>query len=73
MAAQAEGKVPFNPKDHGLEFVKAVPRLWLDVETLRRLFSGPTPPHRPYWAKRSAVVFLFGDASGNAFGLGFWR
>ena len=49
--------------------VKAKPRLFDDVQALRRLCDSEKPPWRRVRAKKSASVFYgFGDASGAAFG-----
>ena len=53
--------------------VKAVPRLKGDLEALEQLTSSPTPPNvlvRP--TDSTAVLFIYGDASGEGFGLSLW-
>lgn len=52
--------------------VRAAPRLRSDMQALKHLFSGETPPVRDIRCKSSTNFFYgFGDASGTSFGSSF--
>lgn len=69
-----KGGLDFQGESDHPAFVGAVPRLADDIRALKVLFSGNTPimaPVRP--SQTSMVLYMFGDASGDGFGLSLWR
>ena len=54
------------------EWVRIVPRFYVDLKALLDLIAYDTPPNVQLRAAHDTAVYCIGDASGHGFGSIFW-